>query len=67
MITGTSRRDYLKLLAASAGYAATATLAVAQEGKEGKPATNPSPPPEHERRIRWWHEAGENTIEASDS
>ena len=56
MITGTSRRDYLKLLAASAGYAATGTLAKAQEDNASKPATHPAPPPEHERRIRWWQD-----------
>jgi alpha-L-fucosidase len=56
MIT-TSRRDYLKLLAATTGFAATAPLAMAQEANASKPATQPVPPPEHERRMKWWHEA----------
>ena len=57
MIMGASRRDYLKLLAASVGLAAAAPLAVAQNDNSSKPATQAGPPPEHERRIRWWHEA----------
>lgn len=57
MMSPTSRRDYLKLLAASAGYAAASSLAEAQQDTGSKLATKPGPPPEHERRIRWWHEA----------
>jgi len=52
-----SRRDYLKMMAASAGLAAAAPLVVAQEGSATKPAPQPGPPPEHERRMKWWHEA----------
>jgi alpha-L-fucosidase len=50
-----SRRDYLKMMAAGAGLTAAAPLVVAQEGNAAKPA--PVPPPEHERRMKWWHEA----------
>ena len=56
MIT-TSRREYLKLLGATAGLAATAPFALAQEANASKPAAQAGPPPDHERRMRWWHEA----------
>src|SRR6185312_8371430 len=57
MTMGTSRRDYLKLLAAGAGYAATSMVAVAQQEETIKAGSQPAPPPEHDRRMRWWHEA----------
>ncbi len=56
MIT-TSRREYLKLLAAATGLAAAAPLAMAREANASKPAAQLGPPPDHERRMRWWHEA----------
>jgi alpha-L-fucosidase len=57
MNRGTSRRDYLKMMAASAGLAAVAPLAVAQEGNTTKPAPQPGTPPDHDGRMKWWHEA----------
>ena len=53
----TTRRDYLKLLAASAGLAAGAPLVGAQENNASKSVTQSGPPPEHERRMQWWHTA----------
>ena len=52
---GTSRRDYLRLMAAAAGLAATAPASWAQES--AKKTTDLQPPPDHDRRIQWWHEA----------
>jgi len=43
------------MMAAGAGLTAAAPRVVAQEGNAAKPA--PVPPPEHERRMKWWHEA----------
>src|SRR5438132_8476496 len=53
----TSRRDYLKMMAATAGWATAAPLAFAQEDAAKKSAQQAAPSPEHERRIQWWHEA----------
>src|SRR5258706_10400135 len=57
MNRGTSRRDYLKLMAASAGLATAAPLTFAQEDAAKKSAPQVAPPPGHERRIQWWQEA----------
>src|SRR6266576_3367797 len=57
MNRGTSRRHYLKLMAASAGLAAAAPLALAQEGAAKTSAQQVGPPPGHERRMQWWQEA----------
>src|SRR5712692_4553685 len=57
MKRGHSRRDYLKMMAASAGLAASAPLVIAQEGNATKPMPQPGTPPDHERRMTWWHEA----------
>src|SRR6476469_4165537 len=54
MSKGTSRRDYLKLMAAGAGLSAAAPLMWSQEGSATKPA---EPSAGHERRIQWWQEA----------
>ena len=56
MLRRTSRRDYLKMLAATAGLATATPLSFAQGETTSKPAELPAPP-EHERRIRWWQEA----------
>ena len=56
MNRGTSRRDYLKMMAATAGLATAAPLAFAQEDAAKKSAQQ-VPPPGHERRIQWWQEA----------
>src|SRR5437016_1627924 len=56
MNRGTSRRDYLKLMA-TAGLATAARLAFAQEDAAKKAAPQAGPPPGHERRIQWWQEA----------
>src|SRR5580658_5983068 len=55
----TSRRDCLKLMAASAGLAATAPASWSQEDatKKAVAPEPPGPPPEHERRMQWWQEA----------
>ena len=53
---GTSRRDYLKLMAAGAGLAATAPASWAQEAAKKTMAAE-EPPPNHDRRIQWWQEA----------
>ena len=53
-----SRRDYLKLMAASAGMAATARASWAQEAVKKTMTADPqAPPPDHDRRIQWWQEA----------
>src|SRR5712691_10295099 len=57
MNSGISRRNYLKMMAVSAGLAASAPLVVAQEGNTNKPVPQPGTPPDHERRMTWWHEA----------
>jgi len=44
-------------MAASAGLAAAAPLALAQEGAAKTSAQQVGPPPGHERRMQWWHEA----------
>src|SRR6202142_1547563 len=55
---GTSRRDYLRLMAAAAGLAATAPVSWAQEGVKKTVTADPqAPPPDHDRRIQWWQEA----------
>src|SRR5438876_2966263 len=54
---GTSRRDYLKFAAASAGLAAVSPFAIAQDGTAANSQPQPGPPPRHEERTRWWHEA----------
>jgi alpha-L-fucosidase len=55
---GTSRRDYLKLMAAGAGLAATAPASWAQEAVKKTMTADPqAPPPDHDRRIQWWQEA----------
>ena len=55
---GTSRRDYLKLMAAGAGLAATAPVSWAQKAANKTMAEDPqTPPPDHDRRIQWWQEA----------
>ena len=56
MNAGTTRRDYLKLLAATAGLAAAAPLTGAQESTS-KPEPQSGPPPDHQRRMQWWHQA----------
>jgi alpha-L-fucosidase len=56
MNRGTSRRDYLKMMAATAGLATAAPLAFTQEDAAKKSAQQ-VPPPGHERRIQWWQEA----------
>src|SRR5256886_17641354 len=56
MNRGTSRRDYLKLMA-TAGLATAARLAFAQEDAAKKAAPEAGPPPGHELRIQWWQEA----------
>src|SRR6184192_108329 len=56
MNRGTSRRDYLKMMAATAGLATATPLAFAQEDAAKKSAQQ-VPPPGHERRIQWWQEA----------
>src|SRR6266700_1389361 len=56
MNRGTSRRDYLKMMAATAGLATAAPLAFAQEDAAKKSAQQ-VPPLGHERRIQWWQEA----------
>ncbi len=50
----TSRRDCLKLMAASAGLAATASLSWGQEDPTKKPGTSQpvGPPPERECRMQ---------------
>jgi len=53
---GTSRREYLKFMAASAGLATAAPLAFSQAGQP-KTEQSPGPPPRHEQRIQWWQEA----------
>src|SRR6202171_1450856 len=53
----TSRRDYLKMMAATAGLATAAPLAFAQEDAAKKSAQQVGPPPGHARRIQWWQEA----------
>src|SRR6266849_4143609 len=58
MSKGTSRRDYLKLMAASAGLAATAPASWAQDAVKKTMAADPqAPPPDHDRRIQWWQQA----------
>src|SRR5437899_12652261 len=57
MNRGTSRRDYLKMMAATAALATGAPLAFAQEDAAKKSAQQAGPPPEHERRIQWGQEA----------
>ncbi len=57
-----SRRDYLQMLAVSAGWAATRALVSGQEPKEGEgrlaaPKSLYERPPAHERRMQWWREA----------
>ena len=54
---GTSRRDYLKTMVASAALTSGARLIWAQEDPSRKPAGEPKPPAGHERRIQWWQEA----------
>jgi alpha-L-fucosidase len=55
---GPSRRDYLKLMAAGAGLAATAAAKWAQEAVKKTMTADPqAPPPGHPRRIQWWQEA----------
>src|SRR3984893_12939391 len=53
---GISRRDYLKLMAAAGGLAATAPASWAQEAAKKTMAAE-EPPPNHDRRIQWWQEA----------
>src|SRR6202158_2741996 len=53
---GTSRRDYLKLMAAAGGLAATAPAGWAPEAAKKTMAAE-EPPPDHDRRIQWWQEA----------
>src|SRR2546429_5367378 len=57
MNRGTSRRDYLKMMAATAALATGAPLGFAQEDAPKKSAQQSGPPPGHERRIQWWQEA----------
>jgi len=64
MSSATSRRECLKMLAAGAGWAATASAVQAQESKPIKatPAEiakdpNLQEPPDHERRMQWWRQA----------
>jgi len=56
MNRGTSRRDYLKMMAATAGLATAAPLPFAQEDA-AKKSPQQVPPLGHERRIQWWQEA----------
>ena len=44
------------MMAASAGMATAAPLSFAQQDA-ASPTSQPGPPPGHERRIQWWHEA----------
>jgi alpha-L-fucosidase len=53
---GTSRRDYLKLMAGSAGLASAAQFSFARE-EAAAASAKPVPPPRHEQRMQWWHEA----------
>jgi alpha-L-fucosidase len=53
---GTSRRQYLKFMAASAGLASAAPLAFSQAGQATTERSS-SPPPRHEQRIEWWQAA----------
>src|SRR6266851_3906970 len=57
MNRGTSRRDYLKIMVATAGLATAGPLAFAQEDAAKKSEPQVGPPPGHERRIQWWQEA----------
>jgi alpha-L-fucosidase len=57
MNRGTSRRDYLKMMAATAGLSTAAPFAFAQEDATKKAAQRAGPPPGHERRMQWWQEA----------
>ncbi len=58
MSKGTSRRDYLKLMAAGAGLAATAPASWAQDAVKKTMAADPqAPPPRHDSRIQWWQQA----------
>lgn len=52
---GTSRRDYLKMMAAASALTAAGPLSFAQQDATNKPEQGP--PPDHDRRIRWWQEA----------
>ena len=53
-----SRRNHLKTLLAAAGGASLAGLRpVATSAQTASASTDHVPPPDHERRIRWWHEA----------
>src|ERR1700690_1440389 len=56
---GTSRRDYLKLMAVAGGLAAAAPASWAQDSTPKTPiAAGPQgPPPDHDRPIQWWQEA----------
>jgi hypothetical protein len=55
---GTSRRAYLKLMAAGASLAATAQASWAQEAVKKTMTADPqAPPPDHDRRIQWWQKA----------
>jgi alpha-L-fucosidase len=53
---GTSRREYLKFMAASAGLATAPPLAFSQAGQP-KAEQSSGPPPRHEQRIQWWQAA----------
>ncbi|HKR83734.1 MAG TPA: alpha-L-fucosidase [Terriglobales bacterium] len=53
---GTSRREYLKFMAASAGLATATPLAFSQAGQP-KAERSSGPPPRHEQRIQWWQAA----------
>ncbi|MGA2608560.1 MAG: alpha-L-fucosidase [Terriglobia bacterium] len=64
MSESATRRKCLKLLAASAGWAAAGKSAPSQEQKAGKEnekhGASSIPfkgPPDHDRRIQWWREA----------
>jgi alpha-L-fucosidase len=56
---GTSRRDYLKTLAAGAGLATAGAGCGRPPDKKAEAAAAPvlQPPPDHDRRIQWWRDA----------
>src|ERR1700738_3837162 len=59
---GTSRRDYLKLMAAGAGLGATSPTSWAQEAVKKTMTADPqAPPPDHDRRIQWWQASSANS------
>ena len=54
---GTSRRDYLKLMAAGSRFGRDSTGGLGPGSREENDGGRQEPPPDHDRRIQWWHEA----------